>query len=139
MSSDDTSKRADRAPGANPGGGETHSTGETLGLPSLAPPTGGGAVQAIDTKFETNPCTGTASLGIPIASSPGRDGFQLGMGISYDSGAGNGSFGVGWQLGVPAIVRKTDKGLPRYADGHGDQADSDVFVLAGAEDLVPVR
>ncbi|WP_366836081.1 SpvB/TcaC N-terminal domain-containing protein [Nitrosomonas sp.] len=34
----------------------------------------------------------------------------------------------------PAITRKTDKGLPRYNDAD----ESDVFILSGAEDLVPV-
>ena len=32
------------------------------------------------------------------------------------------------------ITRKTDKGLPRYEDA----TESDVFILSGAEDLVPV-
>ena len=36
--------------------------------------------------------------------------------------------------GLPSITRKTDKGLPRYDDA----AESDVFILSGAEDLVPV-
>jgi Salmonella virulence plasmid 65kDa B protein len=31
-----------------------------------------------------------------------------------DSGSGNGPFGLGWQLAIPSISRKTDKGLPRY-------------------------
>jgi hypothetical protein len=35
---------------------------------------------------------------------------------------------------IPAITRKTDKGLPRYCDAEV----SDVFILSGAEDLVPV-
>ena len=35
---------------------------------------------------------------------------------------------------MPSIARKTERGLPRYVD----LADSDVFLLAGAEDLVPV-
>ena len=35
---------------------------------------------------------------------------------------------------MASITRKTDKGLPRYLD----EQDSDVFVLSGAEDLVPV-
>jgi RHS repeat-associated protein len=72
---------------------------------------------------------------VPIATSPGRAGFELGLEVSYDSGAGNGPFGIGWHLSTPSIARKTDKGLPRYADAD----DSDVFVLSGAEDLVPVR
>src|SRR5262249_52292945 len=49
------------------------------------------------------------------------------------SGAGNGPFGLGWSLSLPSISRKTDKGLPRYAD----KEESDVFLLSGAEDLVP--
>ncbi len=40
---------------------------------------------------------------------------------------------MGWHLSVPQITRKTDKGLPRYDDA----GESDVFVLSGAEDLVP--
>ena len=35
---------------------------------------------------------------------------------------------------MPAITRKTEKGLPRYQDA----TESDVFILSGAEDLVPV-
>jgi len=41
-------------------------------------------------------------------------------------------------LGVPAISRKTDKGLPEYRDSHPDPKLRDTFVLAGVEDLVPV-
>ena len=35
---------------------------------------------------------------------------------------------------LPRITRKTDKGLPRYCDAD----ESDVFLISGAEDLVPV-
>ncbi len=87
-------------------------------------------------KFASNPVTGTGSMTVPIAVSPGRGGFGPQLSLSYDSGAGNGPFGLGWNLSLPAITRKTDKGLPRYYDTH-DQ-DSDVFILSGAEDLVPV-
>jgi RHS repeat-associated protein len=103
-----------------------------LALPTLAPPEGGGAIRGIDAQFRMNPATGTASLQIPIAVSPGRSGFQLGVSLSYDSGAGNGPFGVGWQLSAPSVTRKTDKRLPRHDE-------SDVFVLSGAEDLVPTE
>jgi hypothetical protein len=78
--------------------------------------------------------TGTGSLTVPLASSPGRSGFGPQLTLSYDSGSGNGPFGFGWSLGLPAITRKTDKGLPRYLDSD----ESDVFLLGGAEDLVPV-
>ena len=57
--------------------------------------------------------TGTGSMTVPIATSPGRSGFGPQLSLSYDSGAGNGPFGFGWSLSLPAITRKTDKGLPR--------------------------
>jgi hypothetical protein len=85
-------------------------------------------------KFATNPVTGTGSMSVPIATSPGRSGFGPQLSLSYDSGTGNGPFGFGWSLSLPAITRKTDKGLPQYQDAE----ESDVFILSGAEDLVPV-
>jgi RHS repeat-associated protein len=85
-------------------------------------------------KFGVNPATGTGSLTIPLASSPGRSGSGPQLSLSYDSGSGNGPFGFGWSLSLPAITRKTDQGLPRYLDGD----ESDVFLISGAEDLVPV-
>jgi hypothetical protein len=47
---------------------------------------------------------------------------------------GNGPFGFGWHLALPAITRKTDKGLPQYVESE----ESDVFILSGSEDLVPL-
>ncbi len=101
--------------------------------PAIALPKGGGAIRGIGEKFTANPVTGTGSMSVPIAVSPGRSGFGPQLSLTYDSGAGNGVFGLGWQLSLPSITRKTDKGLPRYFDAD----DSDVFILSGAEDLVP--
>jgi RHS repeat-associated protein len=101
--------------------------------PALALPKGGGAIRGIGEKFAANPVTGTGSMSVPIATSPGRSGFGPQLSLAYDSGAGNGVFGFGWSLALPAITRKTDKGLPQYFDAQ----DSDVFILSGAEDLVP--
>jgi RHS repeat-associated protein len=89
-------------------------------------------------KFAANPVTGSGSMSVSIATSPGRSGFGPQLSLNYDSGAGNGPFGFGWSLGLPAITRKTDKGLPRYHDWGTDPQEADVFVLSGAEDLVPV-
>jgi RHS repeat-associated protein len=97
-------------------------------------PKGGGAIKGMGEKFAANPVTGTGSMSVPIATSPGRSGFSPQLSVAYDSGAGNGLFGLGWNLSVPSITRKTDKGLPRYWDFE----ESDVFILSGAEDLVPV-
>jgi RHS repeat-associated protein len=102
--------------------------------PQISLPKGGGAIRGIGEKFAANAVTGTGSLTVPIAVSPGRSGFGPQLSVSYDSGTGNGPFGMGCQLSLPAITRKTDKGLPRYVDAD----ESDVFILSGAEDLVPV-
>ncbi len=102
--------------------------------PTLSLPKGGGAIRGMGEKFAANPVTGTGSMSVPIATSPGRGGFGPQLALSYDSGAGNGPFGLGWHLSLPAISIKTDKGLPRYLFNE----ESDVFILAGAEDLVPV-
>ena len=37
-------------------------------------------------------------------------------------------------MSVPSITRRTDKGLPKYLDAE----ESDIFIVSGAEDLVPV-
>src|SRR5438270_12501716 len=97
-------------------------------------PKGGGAVRGIGEKFAANPVTGTGSMTVPIATSPGRSDSGPQLSLSYDSGAGNGAFGFGWHLTLPAITRKTDKGIPQYRDSE----ESDVFILSGSEDLVPL-
>ncbi len=112
----------------------TGSSGFQNSTPAITLPKGGGAIRGIEEKFAANPVTGTGSLSIPIATSPGRSGFGPQLSLSYDSGAGNGSYGLGWNLSLPSITRKTDKGLPKYLDSD----ESDEFILSGAEDLVPV-
>jgi len=102
--------------------------------PSISLPKGGGAIRGMGEKFAGNPVTGMGSMSVPLATSPGRSGFGPQLSLSYDSGSGNGPFGFGWSLSVPAITRKTDKGLPLYRDAE----ESDVFILSGADDLVPV-
>src|SRR2546421_6232941 len=103
-------------------------------VPAISLPKGGGAIRGIGEKFGANPVTGTGSMTVPIATSPGRSGFGPQLSLSYDSGSGNGPFGLGWALSIPAITRRTDKGLPQYRDAE----ESDVYILSGAEDLVPV-
>jgi virulence plasmid B protein len=119
------------APRAKPEG--TASQQFRVEAPQLTLPKGGGAVRGIGEKFAANPVTGTGSLTVPIYTSPGRSGFGPQLSLSYDSGSGNGPFGFDWSLALPAVTRKTDKGLPQYEDAQ----ESDIFVLSGVEDLVP--
>ncbi len=103
-------------------------------VPSITLPKGGGALRGIGEKFAANPVTGTGSMSVPIATSPARSGFTPQLSLAYDSGGGNGVFGMGWSLSTPSMTRKTDKGLPQYDDA----LESDVFALSGSEDLVPL-
>ena len=102
--------------------------------PAVSLPKGGGAIRGMGEKFSANAVSGTGSMSVPLATSPGRSGCGPQLALSYDSGAGNGAFGFGWSLSLPSIARKTDKGLPQYLDSQ----ESDVFVLSGSEDLVPI-
>ena len=125
---------ADESPDVSSQPAASSTAGGPAAPPQLSLPKGGGAIHGIGEKFAANPVTGTGSLTVPIATSPGRSGFGPQLALSYDSGSGNGPFGLGWSLALPSITRKTDKGLPRYQDAD----ESDVFILSGAEDLVPV-
>jgi hypothetical protein len=80
-----------------------------VGAPSVTLPRCGGAIGGIGEKFSANPVTGTGAMSAPIATSPDRGGFGPQLYLSYDSGAGNGPFGVGWPLsdeyvGFPPFV-----------------------------------
>lgn len=112
-------------------GGKTKSN--TIEIPSISLPKGGGAIKGIDEKFSVNAVNGTASFSIFIPVSPAR-GVTPNLSLSYNSGGGNGVFGLGWSLGLTSIKRKTDKKLPEYFDS----LDSDTFLFSEAEDLVPV-
>lgn len=115
-------------------GKEGRFEGGSISNPSLSLPKGGGALKGIGEKFSVNAVSGTGSFNVPIPTTPSRSDFFPKLSLSYDSGSGNGPFGLGWNLSVPSITRKTEKGLPRYADAE----ESDVFILSDAEDLVPV-
>jgi YD repeat-containing protein len=98
-------------------------------------PKGGAAVMGIGEKFSPDPFTGTFSISVPVFTTPSRWDFYPKLSLSYDSaGNGNGPFGLGWNVSIPSITRKTEKGIPRYDDAK----ESDVFILSGAEDLVPL-
>ncbi len=120
----------------NDGEGNKTDTGQQgqVSAPTITLPKGGGAISGIGEKFGANPVTGTGSMTVPIAISPARSGFGPQISLSYDSGSGNGPFGFGWDLSVPKISHRTDKGLPHYQDF----GDPDISILSGVEDLVPV-
>ena len=105
----------------------------TKGTSAIVPPTGGGAQSGMGEKFSPDLFTGTGNFSVPVAVPPGRNGFQPELTLGYSTGNGNGPFGMGWALGIPGVTRKTSRGIPVYKDSE------DIFILSGAEDLVPVK
>lgn len=95
-------------------------------------PKGGGAVSGLGEKFSADLFTGAAHFTVPVALPAGRSGLTPELSLAYSTGTGNGPFGMGWQLSLPGVSRRTSRGIPRYVD------DTDVFILSGAEDLVRV-
>src|SRR4051794_38187486 len=102
------------------GGGEAFPDGRRDAFlvtpPTVGLPKGGGAIRGIGETFAANPVNGTGMFSVPVATSPGRDGFGPALTLRYDSGSGNGPFGFGWSLDLPSVTRRTDHGLPRYDD-----------------------
>ncbi len=119
---------------------ERATASNAIEIPQIALPKGGGALKGIDEKFQVNPSNGTASFSIPLPLSPNRNAFTPQLNLSYNSGTGNSSFGIGWDIDLPAVQRRTDKKLPRYLDTNDtakvDTEDS--FMFSGVEELVPL-
>jgi RHS repeat-associated protein len=95
-------------------------------------PTGGGALKGLGEKFSPDLHTGTGNYAIALSLPPGRNGFQPQLSLNYSTGQGNSAFGLGWNISIPEVSRKTSKGVPQYEDT------KDTFVLSGAEDLVAI-
>ncbi|MFA5922038.1 MAG: penicillin-insensitive murein endopeptidase [Methylococcaceae bacterium] len=108
----------------------SNSSGSSPQVISL--PKGGGALSGIGETFSPDLHTGTGNFTVPLALPSGRGGFQPQISLVYSTGHGNGPFGLGWDLSIPGVSRKTSQGVPRYDDAR------DTFLLSGAEDLVPI-
>lgn len=100
----------------------------SIRVQKIALPQGGGAIRGIGETFQPNHFSGTGSYTIPIPVTPAR-GFEPQLTLSYNSGAGNSEFGLGFFLSLPKISIRTEKGIPKY-DG------KDTFI-AGTGVLVP--
>lgn len=128
---EDTGSKPTTSPLLKNDGGKT--APHQIEVPALALPKGGGAIQGIDEKFSVNAANGTAGFAVPLPFSPARGSAAPALDLAYSSGGGNGVFGLGWDLSLPSIKRKTANELPQYAEG----SESDTYLFAGAEDLVP--
>lgn len=102
--------------------------GSGIGIHKMTLPKGGGALKGLDGQFGVDLFTGCAEYEIPIYISPCRDSAPK-LSLRYRSSSGNGVFGMGFSLGLPAVSRDTHKGIPKYGE-------SDVFILEGIGELV---
>lgn len=101
---------------------------QIVSAPSLNLPTPRGALRGLGQSVSVSPALGTSALSIPVPVTAGRGAPSLTL--RYDSGGGNGVFGLGWSLSVPAIEIQTQRRLPSY-----DRRD--VYQLSGVGELVP--
>src|SRR5690606_29108461 len=110
---------------------QEHNMQNSGSLPFTPPslPSGGGAITGLKSNVSAAGPDGAVTLSIPLPVSAGR-GYAPSLSLSYHSRAGNGPFGMGWGVNLPAIRRRTNKGAPAYDD-------SDEFTGPDGEVLVP--
>ncbi|RJF53339.1 virulence protein [Serratia inhibens] len=99
-----------------------------LETPSL--PKGGGAITGLKGDISAAGPDGAATQTLPLPISAGR-GYAPSLTLNYHSRAGNGPFGMGWDIGLPAIRLRTHHGVPAYQG-------TDEFTGPDGEVLVPV-
>ncbi len=80
----------------------------TIEAKKLELPKGGGAIKGISETFEANSFTGTGSFSVPIPLPTCRN-FSPSLSVDYSSGGGNGVFGIGFNVSIASIIRKTSK------------------------------
>jgi RHS repeat-associated protein len=76
--------------------------------------------------------TGDAKLSYPIEVPPGRANMQPQLSVAYNSAAGDGWLGLGWDVAIPAITVDTRWGVPRYDGG----LETETYLLG--DQLTPV-
>src|SRR5438876_6745042 len=81
---------------------------------AISLPKGPGSIEGLGESFQPTLNTGTAKYGIALKLPPGTAGQTPKLRLSYEGGSGNGPLGFGWNLSLPMIQRRTDKGTPLY-------------------------
>jgi hypothetical protein len=92
----------------------------SVSVQDLALPKGGGAIVGLGESLDPTGSSGMARFSLPFAVSAGR-GYAPALTLDYSSGMGNGAFGLGWNLGVACVQRRTNRGVPRYDGGVEDE------------------
>ena len=77
-----------------------------------APPSGNGNVAGLGEAFTINLNTGQGVYSHKLPLPAGRAGHGATLALEYSHGATLGPFGLGWRLGLRAIARRLDFGVP---------------------------
>ncbi|PFA66960.1 SpvB/TcaC N-terminal domain-containing protein [Bacillus cereus] len=101
--------------------------GVELFSPSL--PKGGGSMKGMEGSVTAPGSDGMARFNVPLPVTAGRT-ITPDLNLSYNSGNGNGPFGIGWQMGFMYIRRRTKSGIPSYKS-------EDQFIGPNGEVLIP--
>ena len=96
-------------------------------VPSLPP--GGGATAGLGETFTPDLANGTGTYKIPLDLPNGPNDIGPRLSLLYDTAAGNGPFGMGFNIPMPRLLRSTARGYPAY-----DSSDS--LMLEGAGELL---
>ncbi|MFO1499197.1 MAG: toxin TcdB middle/N-terminal domain-containing protein [Verrucomicrobiota bacterium] len=103
---------------------------------AISVPKGPGSIEGLGESFQPTLNTGTAKYSVNLQLPPGVAGHQPKLSLSYEGGGANGPIGYGWNLAVPCIQRRTDKGIPTYGRIPGVNR-PDKFINEQREELVP--
>jgi hypothetical protein len=104
-------------------------TPSVLSVPNTTLPKGGGSLQKLDGLIPNVDMNGTLRLSIALPLTPARY-LTPSLSLQYQSTQGNSAFGLGWDVSVATIRRRTNKGVPFYND-------QDIFIGSDGEYLVP--
>ncbi len=109
----------------------SQSSNDDVKLFSPSLPKGGGAMKGMEGSLASPGSDGMARFHVPLPATPGRY-ITPDVSLSYNSGNGNGPFGMGWHMEIMRICRRTSKGIPSYTS-------EDQFLGPDGEVLVPER
>src|SRR5262245_9112200 len=89
----------------------------------------GGGIRSIGDAFQPNLAMGGGSYKVPIELPAGPGGLSPKLDLVYNTGQGNGPFGLGWALTVPFIERKRKSAVAPEGERE--------YTVSGAQPLVP--